>query len=657
MGKGCGAHKKKNESGHQAMLFDEFFEAGRSDETSPFLTASSRAWARQLELRASFFAGFLLLFAFLLSYSTGYQPIVDLLLVAVYFLAGVPSLIESVEDLVDGEINIDILMTLAAFSSVLIGSPMEGALLLVLFDLAGAIENTVTGKTQSALHSLHKLAPNRAHVLGDDGHIRERSVRDIEIGSKIMVKAGEIVPLDGEVIDGGSFVSLVHLTGESKPVSKNPGDPIESGARTLEGALVVRVAQLNHDSTLSRIIRLISEAQEARPALQRWFDRLSRGYALSIIGLSTFFALALPWLASMPYLGAGGSVYRAVAFLIAASPCALIIALPCAYLSAISSCARKGILLKGGVTLDGLASCRTFAFDKTGTLTTGVLRVDAIEKIEGEAPADSLIGIAAALEQRAKHPIAEAIVLHAKQNNIPLATIGKFQSIPGSGVRGEIDGQPAFVGNRPFIERQLGRPLPSRHGGAVAYCLYQQSLIYISFADEIRPGIKETLRNLRRHRVRILMLTGDNAASAKTVAAQLGIDDVRADLRPEDKLKAVTEIADRGPLAMVGDGINDAPSLARATIGIAMGAFGSATAIEASDVVLLHDNIESIEWLMAKATKTRHIVAQNLLLAAGVIIITTVPALLGLVPLGAAVVLHEGGTVLVGLNGLRLLRQ
>ncbi len=662
MGKGCAAHAKKKTDGHQSLLFDEFFDSGLSDEVSPFLTCSSRKWAKNLRLRSSCFAAFLLFLSFLLTFVPNYRPMVDLLLVSVYFLAGIPSLIESIEDLLDLEVNIDVLMTLAAFSSVLIGSPMEGALLLVLFDLAGSIEHMVTGKTHGALHSLHKLAPTRAHVVDENGEAHERSVKDIHLGTTILVKAGEIVPLDGEIIAGSSFVSLVHLTGESKPVARGIGETIEAGGRTIEGALTIRVTSTSSDSTLARIITLITEAHEARPTLQRWFDDLSRRYALSIISLSLLFSLSFPFFLDIPFFGDEGSIYRSLAFLIAASPCALVIALPTAYLSSISSCAWRGILLKGGVTLDALAKCSVFAFDKTGTLTTGVLTLQGMDLLEGDIEELDALAVSRALEQGSTHPIAEALCQEAiklKENPSP---IRNFQVVPGSGVKGlvTIDDQEkeAFLGNRNFIEKQLGRSIGNDNGGTVAYLLIGDAIVRFDFTDELRPNISKTLSSLQlRHKMKLMMLTGDQEESAKKVAKELSIQDYRANLRPEDKLQAVSMLADSQGLAMVGDGINDAPSLARATIGISMGAFGSATAIEASDVVLLHDNIELLDWLVAKSRKTRRIVAQNLFLASTIIIATSIPALLGMVPLGLAVILHEGGTVLVGLNGLRLLSK
>lgn len=404
-----------------AYQFDEFFASGRSETISPFLTERGRKWAKHLSFRAAIAAAILLLSAFITQFYS--FPLSRLQLIFVYFLAGTPALINTLEDLKSFEINIDVLMTLAAFLSVLIGAEMEGALLLVLFAISGAMESVVTSKTKSALNSLRHLSPTFASVLTDDGHTVERSVREIERGEKISVRAGDLIPLDGVVSEGSSFVNLVHLTGESVPIAKNPGDEVPAGARNLDGRLTIEVTHRSTESTLTRIMRMIEEAQDAKPRLQRTLDRFGARYAITIIVLAFVFATTLPLFTHLSYTGIEGSIYRALAFLIAASPCALIIATPTAYLSAISSCAKNGILLKGGVTLDALASCKTIAFDKTGTLTTGELHCIGIEPASNDA-----LAIAAGLEQGAKHPIAEAILQMAQSKNIAPTQIQNFKA-------------------------------------------------------------------------------------------------------------------------------------------------------------------------------------------------------------------------------------
>lgn len=657
------------------MIFEEFFELGQEETSSPFIIPSSRPWGSNLHLKSSIAGAILLIISFILSFYESTVPLSHFLLVGVYFLVGVIPLIEALENLANLEINIDILMTLAAFSSILIGSGMEGGLLLVLFALSGAMEEYVSSKAKSDISSLHRLAPTRAFVIESDGTLLERSVRDITVGTRILIRAGQLVPLDGVVIDGISSVNLVHLTGESLPVTKRIGDEVPAGARNFEGTLTVRVTRTSADSTLSRIIQLVTQAQEERPVLQRWFDKLSRGYAITIMSLSALFAIGLAPLMSIPYLGFEGSVYRALAFLIAASPCALILAIPIAYLSAIGACARQGILLKGGIALDALARCKVIAFDKTGTLTTGNLELVGIEVIGEEQPynAEEAIAIAFALERSAMHPIAKAIVAYCQQRKGTMqCTVREFKAIPGYGLNataitsmGETE---VYVGHSEYIRSKITLEMDKvveeqaekarQNGELVAVLLIGKQLFLLRFQDTLRLEIKKTLEELKYGQgLKLIMLTGDHENSARVIAKELGLDEYYANLKPEDKLLYVSKIAATRPLAMIGDGINDAPALARATVGICMGKVGSTAAIDAADIILLQDNIEALSWLVRKSRQTQSIVVQNLLLATLAIIFASLPALAGLVPLWLAVVMHEGGTVLVGLNGLRLLKK
>lgn len=658
----------------EPAIFEEFFELGQPETVSPFITPSSRKWGANLTLKTSLLASALLILSAILSLFTFSLPLSYILLLGVYFLAGIPSLIESLEDLMNFDINIDILMTLAAFGSIFIGSGMEGGLLLVLFALSGSMEDAVRSKATGSLSSLHKLSPTTAFVLREDGTLVERSVKEVGINTSILVKSGQIVPLDGIVIDGASSVNLVHLTGENFPITKQVGDEVAAGARNLEGFLTLNVTRTSADSTLARIIQLVTQAQEARPKLQRWFDKVSRTYAISIISLSALFAFTLPWLLSIPFLGQEGALYRALAFLIAASPCALIIALPIAYLSAVSICARRGILLKGGVALDALATCRAIAFDKTGTLTTGDLTCSSLEGLDPATKEElqHALSIALSLEQNAVHPIAKAIVSLAEMEGVKPIPLKNFKSVPGFGVSGtaliDQNSFETYLGNPQHIIEKLSErqrkllqekkeEIQSK-GNLIAVLLINEKIYLFTFQDTLRPKIGNTIAALQnKWGLDVVMLTGDHEESARRVAQKLGILHYKADLRPEDKLEYVSDLSQKKHLAMVGDGINDAPALTRATVGICMGKVGTTAAMDASDIVLLNDNIELLDWLVGKAQKTQKIVRQNLTLATAAIILASLPALGGLVPLWLAVILHEGGTVLVGLNALRLLKK
>ncbi len=644
-------------SSEAPYVFDEFFTSGLEESISPFLEKTSRKWAHNLSLKSSLAAGFFLLSSYITAYFIPDLSYFFLLLV--YFLAGTPALLRTFEDIKNLEINIDVLMTLAAFLSFIIGSQMEGGLLLVLFAFSGAMEESVSKKAKGALINLHHLSPTVGMVVGEDGTLFQKSVREIDVGTRLLVRAGEVVPLDGNVVDGSSFVNLVHLTGESIPVSKTQGDAVQAGSRNLDGTLTIEVTKTSAESTLSKIIKLINKAQEMKPKLQRFLDKFGKRYAITIISLFFLFALTLPWVFSISYFGVEGSVYRALTFLIAASPCALIIATPTAYLSAINACARKGILLKGGIALDTFAGCQTIAFDKTGTLTTGKLACIGVETIgTPDYSIKDAVSIASALERHVTHPMAEAICQFADKRKIPPATITDFQSVPGFGLKGiaTLDGIKVEVkiGNEVFISPN--KPLDKK-GVMISFLQIGTSLFDFRFEDALRPGVKEVLGSLKEKGLEVAMLTGDHEESAAIVAKELSIDKTYADLRPEHKLDIISKLSSEKHLAMVGDGINDAPALMRASVGISMGEIGSATAIDASDIVLLQDDLALISWLHKKAKKTMLIVRENLTLALTVIFLAVAPALLGVIPLWLAVVLHEGGTVLVGLNSLRLLRK
>lgn len=648
-------------------VFDEFFISGMQEKISPFLTPASKNWSRCIPAISVAASTLSLIIAFSLSFLN--PSISYLFLTMVYFLSGTPALIHAIDDLKNFEINIDILMTVAAFLALFIDSALEGALLLVLFEISHTLEDTVSQKARSALHNLNTIAPKIAHVIDQEGIIFEKAVKDITIGTKLLIKQGEVVPLDGHVLSGISSVNLVHLTGESIPDVKKEGDSIPAGARNLDAALVVEVTRTSSDSTLSKIIELITAAHDAKPKVQKTLDRFGKVYATSIISLTFIFSLLLPFLFSIPFLGMEGAIYRSLAFLIAASPCALIIATPTAYLSAISSCAKKGILLKGGVTLDALSSCKMIAFDKTGTLTTGQLDCTAIEPLTSSSiTLDEALAIAAALEHQVVHPIATAICKLAAEKKLSLPDLLEFKAIPGFGLKAKlISGIPVSIG----LPEQIAKELEIKNatelqnwiqsekneGTILAALTIGDQIFTFRFTDQVRHKVPELIRKIEtKNQLTPIILTGDREKNAVFVSNLLGISRYFANLKPEDKLKKVAEMSETHGLAMVGDGINDAPALARATVGISMGRIGSATAIDASDVVLLNDDLSLLHDLFLKSKKTKKIVKQNLIVAFSVICFASMPALFGLIPLWLAVFLHEGGTVLVGLNSLRLLR-
>ncbi len=645
--------------------FDEFFSSGAHDSVSPFLEKKSRKYATSLKLKSAILSAIFLVIAFVFSFIS--LPISNLFTLFVFFLSATPALIDSFEDIRNFELNIDILMTLAAFFAVIIGSPIEGALLLVLFDISGSMEDSVTRKARGSLRHLNEITSNISHVIRKDGTSYERATKDVEVETKLLIKVGEIVPLDGKILEGESYVNLVHLTGESLPVSKKTGDDLQAGSLNLDGTLIMQVTKTSQESTLSKMIDLINKAQETKPKLQKLLDRFEKRYATTIIVLFAVFAFGLPLVFSMTFWGYEGSIYRALTFLIAASPCALIIATPTAYLSSIGSCAKNGILLKGGVSLDALAKARAIAFDKTGTLTTGKLRCVHFSKIEGDSKLsdNDALSIANALEMHAKHPVATAICEYAQEQKVEVISHEGFKVIPGHGIESQVElhGKqvPVFIGNKSFIEKKT-RLLDGKSfeeaGKLVCFMLLGSNLYLFHFNDELREGMNDLLVSIKKkHHLELYMLTGDHRENAQHFAEKLSLDKVYSELNPEDKLEIVSKLAKEKDLAMVGDGINDAPALMRSHVGISMGKIGSGAAIDASDIVFLHDDIKKLDFLIDKSKMTLRIIKQNLSLALGVIICVTTPALLGFIPLWLAVVLHEGGTLIVGLNSLRLLKK
>ncbi len=659
------------------ISFQRFFESDFDLAESPFLRARSARYLNHLDLKAAVMAGALLALAFTCHLFGALPQLCNIALTAVYFTAGTPALIESLRDLLRLQFEIDILMTVAAFASAATGHPLEGGLLLVLFALSRAIESAVTAKARSSLSNLRHIAPKSAYVLREDGQWAERHIADIRVGDLLLIKAGELVPLDGEVHSGKSQVSIAHLTGESGQISKGIGDEIASGSQNGEGVLQMRVKCTSGDSTLFRLIELVTRAQEAKPRLQHVFERFESRYAQGIFILALLLAFIPPALGLLTTADAG---YRAICLLIAASPCALILALPIAYLSSISACAKRGIILKGGSALEALPRCRHLAFDKTGTLTADRLEIASIcaWSREGEAvhPLDAkdlsmqFRRAIAAAESGVVHPVASALVEWCRKGDreSPLA-LEEVRAVPGRGVEANLSKREGAlrIGQLDWAlemapenvrEEVLAKGGALRgEGGLIAAAILGTEIALFALKETLRSDVAQVLRALREEGFSLTMLTGDSWENARRVAKDLDIQEVHAQLSPEEKLERIREFDRKGQIAMIGDGINDAPALAAASVGIALGQGGSALAVEAADIVLLEDRLDLLVWVMRKANATRRVVLQNLGLALAAIIIASIGSTLGWIPLAVAVCAHEGGTVLVGLNGLRLLRS
>ena len=563
----------------------------------------------------------------------------------------------AIESLRQGEIDVDLLMVLAALGAAFIGEWHEGAVLLFLFSLSNVLQDYAIGRSRRAISGLFDLYPEEATVKRGDRTTRV-NLSEIAIGDIVLIQPGERIPVDGLVVAGDSAVDESPISGESLPVDKVVGDNVFAGTLNKQGILDVRAMHSAEQTTLSRIIRLVEEAQESKAPTQRFLDRFEQTYAKAII-LSIMLLIIIP-----PALGISdfeSNFYRAMVLMTVASPCALVISVPSAFISAIASAARNGLLFKGGASLEQLADVKVVAFDKTGTLTIGQPKVTDIV-ISPPYSTDDLIQTAASIEARSEHPLAQAIVDHAQSAGVELLSPEGFEAIPGQGVRARLEGKAVRIGR--ITQLQQTAPLSAELAGAqsemeaagktvVAVLREDQWLGLIALADEERSESSPLIKSLSGRGIVTVMLTGDNSRVAHSIASKLGIDRVYAELLPDQKAQIVQDLQnDYGSVAMVGDGINDAPALAAAEVGIAMGGGGADVALETSDLVLMGDRIERLTDAIRLAKRAKQVVWQNILFSLGVIVLLVAGVLAVALPLPLGVLGHEGSTVIVVLNGL-----
>jgi Cd2+/Zn2+-exporting ATPase len=557
-------------------------------------------------------------------------------------------------------LDMNVLMALAALGAVGIGSSAEGAWVLVLFAVGTTLESYAFDRSRRSVSDLMDLAPEQARVLYDDGTERLVPAEEITVGTRFVVRPGERIALDGEVIAGLSSVDEAPITGESVPVDKQAGADVFAGTLNAQGALTVRAKKAAGDSTLARVAALVEEAQGSRAPSERFVDRFARIYTPLV------FAAALA-LIVIPVAVFGGElhtwVYRALALLIVACPCSLVISIPVAVVSAVGRAAREGVLVKGGQALEDLARVQTVAIDKTGTLTQGLPQLADIVRLDGTAE-DDLLSLVAAVERHSEHPLADALVRAARDRGLMVGEPEQFAALPGRGIVATVAGRELWAGGPRLAAERLGT-IPDEVGmlearGQTAIVLGDdgRALAAFGLADRPRPEAAGAVAALREAGIgRVVMLTGDNERVAAAVSAQVGADDFRAGLLPEDKLRAVETLnAERGPLAMVGDGINDAPALAAAPVGIAMGAAGTDAALQSADVALMSDDLARLPGAITGARQATRVMRQNVIASLAVKAIFVVLAPLGLVTLVLAVAADMGMSLLVTLNGLRLLR-
>ena len=625
-----------------------------------------RGWlARNPELARSLASGALLLAAVLAGRSgAAPQPAVLALFACAYALGAWDLLRHGLGEIAAGSFSfdIDLLMLVAAAGAAAIGAYAEGAFLLFLFSLAHALEHYAMGKARNAISALADLAPPTARVVADGREV-EVPVGEVRVGQVVLVLPGERVPTDGTVRSGASSVNQAPITGESVPVEKGPGAEVYAGTVNGEGALEVVTTRAAGDRTLDRVVRLVEEAQTQKAPTQRFTDRFARVYVPVVLVAVAALIVVPPLLGLLAWRE---SFYRGMTMLVAASPCALALGTPAAVLAGIAQAARRGVLIKGGEYLEALGTLRALALDKTGTLTNGRPEVTELVPLPGVA-ADELLGVAAAVERRSQHPLARAVVRRAEAASLALPEAGDLRSVTSRGVRSTVGGEPVEIGSLrlwqddavavdPAVRAAVER-LQADGQSAMAVRAGDRWLGAIGLADQPRPTARETVAELHALGVRpVVMLTGDHRLVGEAVGRAVGADAVVADLLPEGKVAAIEALVrEHGQCGMVGDGVNDAPALARATVGIAMGGAGTAAALETADVALMADDLGMLPFAVGLSRRARGVIRQNVGIALAVIALLIVASLTGLIGIGVAVLLHEGSTLAVIANALRLL--
>ena len=589
------------------------------------------------------------------------QSVISALYVGAYLTGGTLATKAAITDLFHGVVNVDLLMVLAAAGAAVIGAWGEGGVLLALFASSNALEHFAMDRTRNAVRALMALSPEEATVLRD-GHEQLVRIEDVLVGEQVIVRPGERIPVDGCVTNGHSEVDQSTITGESLPVTRNPGDAVFAGTLNGAGVLEVEVTKHASESTLARIVRVVSDAQQQQGRTQRFAEAFEGKYAVGVITFSALLFL-IPWLALDHDMR--DSFYRAMTVLVVLSPCALVISTPASTLSALANAARHGILFKGGAHLEAAGSIPIFAFDKTGTLTRGQPTLTDVVPIDPALSDDELLQLAATVEHFSEHHISEAVVQASRAKGLPLLDVSEFKAHPGQGVSAVIDGRRYSVGNvtmlramgvSPGVSDPRAREVLASGKTSVFVTDGSRVLGVLAVAETVRPEAAGTIARLRRVGVkRVVMITGDNERVAAEIAREVGIDEVRANVLPEAKMDVVAELKKDGQVAMVGDGVNDAPALATADLGIAMGGAGTDVALETADMVLMTDDLNGVAYAIELSRQTNRTIVQNLAFSLGVIVVLFIAALTVGIPLPLGVVGHEGSTVVVVLNGLRLL--
>ncbi|MGV2827432.1 heavy metal translocating P-type ATPase [Myxosarcina sp. GI1(2024)] len=600
----------------------------------------------------------------------GWVGLALFILTAAYVIGGFDSAKEGLTTLwQEKELDVDLLMIVAALGAASLGLwrreyylIVDGAVLILIFAISGALEGYAMQRTERSIQGLMSLTADTARALRN-GEEYIVPISELKIGDRVLVKPGELVPTDGLVIEGFSTLNQASITGESIPIEKTVGDEVFAGTINGNGALRLKIHQPPESSLIQRVIRLVQQAQTEAPPSQEFIERFERGYAKVIVIAGILLGLLPPFLLGWSW---EETIYRALIFLVVASPCALMASIMPTLLSGIANGARRGILFKNGAQLERIGQVKAIAFDKTGTLTTGNLQV--VNRMAPESSPDHLLQVAAALESLSEHPIAEAIVEAARQQNLAWTEAVNGQAQAGQGIAGEINEQIAFVGKAAFVRAQV-QDVPQSlknqsqqweaEGKTVVWVAYGGKVLGIlAVADTVRSTAAEAIARLKSLGIeQIVMLTGDNSRTAHSIAREIGVDRIYAELLPQDKVAVIRQLQKQyQTVAMVGDGINDAPALAQASVGIAMGAAGSDVALETADIVLMADRLERLEHAIRLGRRAQGVVKQNIVFALSFVVILSIFNFAGNITLPLGVLGHEGSTVVVTLSGLRLLK-
>lgn len=593
----------------------------------------------------------------------GTPQIATVLYILAYIAGGVLSLREGLQSLIqERRLDVDLLMVMAALAAAGIGEWLEGGVLLFLFSLSNAMQFYAMERTKRAVSSLISLRPQHALRKKDNGETQVVSVEDLNPNDVVLVRPGTYIPIDGTIVAGRSSLQEASITGESMPVSKTIDDNVFGGTLNENGVLEIRVTKRAHDTVLAKIIRTVQEAQQEGSPTQQRIDTIEQYYALIVIVLTASMAI-IPWLLGTPW---SQSLYRAVVLMVVASPCALAMAAPAPIVAAIAKGARHGVLFKSGEHMEHMASVKVVAFDKTGTLTEGVPHVTDVIAFS-KWTQDDVLRLAASVERHSEHVLAETIVDYAEQRNMQWVEVRDVRALPGMGITARWKQHLVWIGNEDLCEEYANGKAVRNNDTKKALQAEGKTTMFVGVDDEIigmigvldtvRAQARNTVQTLRRQGVeRIVMLTGDNRRAAHAMNEHIGCDEVYAELLPDDKASVVRDLQrDAGPIMMIGDGINDAPALASATVGVAMGASGTDVALETADIVLMSNDLMKINDAVKLSRYVQRVMWQNIVFALGVIGVLVLVVMTRGLALAFGVIGHEGSTVLVILNSLRIL--